>query len=96
MALSSDENAALTVVTMGLFTFQGLLPPLPEVRRADPNDKEMQIDVRWGETAAVFFMLALGFLVSNMASSNKPGYYAVASTAAFIFLYEFTLRRRAH
>lgn len=86
-------GVALTTVTQGATQFHSFLPPLRDVRRADPvNDPQTAADVRIGEVAAVTLTVGIGVIASSLTGSNVPAVTAVVMCAVLVCLYESTLR----
>lgn len=86
---------ATLAISTGVSLFQGLLPPLTEIRKKDPsNDPEFAADVRMGEFACVAILLSIGAMTGTMVGRMTPFTVAVLVGALLLALYEWTLRGR--
>jgi hypothetical protein len=72
--------------------FQSYMPPIAEVRKADPGNAEMAGDVRIGEVAALTGSLAVGAIVAWITKDPTPVYVSGLVIAVMVFVYEMTLR----
>jgi hypothetical protein len=86
---------ATMAITTGVSLFQGLLPPLTEIRKKDPsNDPEFAADVRMGEFACIAILVGIGAITSTMVGQMTPLTVAIFMGAFLLALYEWTLRGR--
>lgn len=86
---------ATLAISTGVSLFQGLLPPLTEIRKKDPaNDPEFAADVRMGEFGAVAILLGIGAISGSMVGTPAPFTVAIVVGALLVALYEWTLRGR--
>jgi hypothetical protein len=86
---------ATLAISSGISLFQGLLPPLTEIRKKDPgNDPEFAADVRMGEFGAVAILLGIGAITSTMVGTPAPLSVSMVVAALLVALYEWTLRGR--
>ena len=72
--------------------FRELLPPLPDVRRA--NDPEMALDVRTGYTAGSVLTLGMGAALAMLLKTHVPFTLALFLAVGLTIVYEATLRMR--
>lgn len=87
----ADVSVAMLAVTSGLNVFQGLLPKLSEVRKADKTS-EIAADVRMGEVAASTMTLAVGTIASSLTNSPVPALVALLTVVVLVTIYESTLK----
>ena len=91
--MSDVLGPATLAATQSISLFTTLLPPLTDVRRADPvENPDIAADVRMGEIAAVSITLGLGAVTSALTKSNIPVITAAFASLGLVFLYEWTLR----
>lgn len=83
---------AMLGVTQGITTFTTLLPPLADIRKADPTDTSFAADVRMGEVAAVTLTLGIGGISSSLTGSPVPAATAVVMCFVLLCVYESALR----
>jgi hypothetical protein len=83
---------AMLGVTQGITTFTTLLPPLADIRKADPTDTSFAGDVRMGEVAAVTLTLGIGMISSSLTGSPVPAGTAVLMCFILLCVYESALR----
>ena len=79
-------------VTQGITAFTTLLPPLADVRKADPSDTSFAADVRMGEVAATTLTLGIGMISSSLTGSPIPAGTAVLMCFILLCVYESALR----
>jgi hypothetical protein len=79
-------------VTQGITTFTTLLPPLSDIRKADPSDTSFAGDVRMGEVAAVTLTLGIGVISSSLTGSPVPAATSVLMCFILLCVYESALR----
>jgi hypothetical protein len=72
--------------------FQSYMPPLADVRKSSPNDRDLAGDVRTGEAAAFVGSLAVGIIVSWITGDPTPAYVSFIVSALMIGLYEMIFR----
>jgi hypothetical protein len=72
--------------------FQAYMPPIAEVRKADPGNGETVGDVRIGETAALAGSLAVGAIIAWITGDPTPVYVSFLVCAVMVAVYEMTLR----
>ena len=76
--------------TFGAFTH--FLPPLSEVRKADPaNNPDIVGDVRMGEIAAITLAVGTGAILSSLTQSAVPSFVALLTILILVALYEVAL-----
>jgi hypothetical protein len=86
---------ATMAITTGISLFQGLLPPLTEIRKKDPaSDPEFAADVRMGEFACVAILVGVGAMTGTMVGRMTPFTVAILMGAFLVCLYEWALRGR--
>lgn len=84
---------SILALTQGISAFTTFLPPIAELRKADPMyDTSTAADVRLGEVAAVTLTVGVGVIASSLTGSPVPAFTAVVVAAALVCLYETTLR----
>ena len=83
--------ASLTV-SQSVSAFNGFLPKLTEIRRADPGDVAFAADVRLGEVASVAVTLGLGVIASSLTGSPVPTVTAGLMCLILVVIYESALR----
>lgn len=72
--------------------FNAYMPPLADVRKADPSDASMAGDVRAGEVAALIGSLLVGAIIGWITGDPTGAYVSILVCAALIFTYETMLR----
>lgn len=84
---------AMLSVTSGMQAFQGLLPKLSDIRKADPqNNPEIAADVRMGEVAGATLTMGIGLIASSLTQSSLPAVTALVMCIILIAVYESALR----
>lgn len=84
---------AMLGVTTGIQAFQGLLPRISDIRRADPqNNPDVAADVRLGEVAGVTLTMGIGIIASSLTGSSIPAFTALLMCLILVCIYESTLR----
>jgi hypothetical protein len=75
--MSTDMfGPAMLSVTSGMQAFQGLLPKISDIRKADPqNNPDIAADVRMGEVAAGTLTMGIGLIASSLTQSPLPATY---------------------
>jgi|SRR6476646_243881 len=91
--MSSIDPASLGVVLTGSSLYVSLLPPLKEVRRADP-DSETASDVHIGVGMASVVLIGSGALITYLGSDRRALYMTIAMSVLMALVYEATLRLR--
>lgn len=87
-----DYGPALLAATQGITAFHTLLPPLSEVRRANPAaDIQIKMDVRTGEFAASTITLAVGALIAILVKNVIPVIISLVICGVMLFVYESVL-----
>jgi hypothetical protein len=72
--------------------FQSYMPPIADVRKADPSNAEMAGDVRIGEVAALAGSLAVGAIIAWITKDPTPVYVSGLVVVVMMLVYEMTLR----
>lgn len=85
-------SAAVVSLGQSIGAYQFFLPPLREVRKAGPNDRNMRGDVRLGQLAAGVVTVAVGAMLGYLVQSRVPVYVAVVMGLVVAALYEMALR----
>lgn len=84
---------AMLAVTTGIQAFQGMLPRISDIRRADAmGDPGIAADVRMGEVAGVTLTMGIGIIASSLTGSAVPAFTALLMCFILVMLYESTLR----
>jgi hypothetical protein len=83
---------AMLGVTQGITAFTTLIPPLADIRKADPTDTSFAADVRMGEVAAVAMTMGVGVISSSLTGSAVPAGTAVLMCLVLLCVYETALR----
>lgn len=94
MPLPNPEmfGPAMLGVTQGITAFTTLIPPLADIRKADPSDASFAADVRMGEVGAVTLTLGIGVISSSLTGSPIPAGTAVLMCAILLCVYESALK----
>lgn len=86
-------SVATLAVNQGVSAFTSFLPPISDIRRANPADNpDVAADIRMGEVAAITLTVGIGAVCSSLSGSNVPIVVAVTTSLILIALYESTLR----
>jgi hypothetical protein len=81
------------VVSQSFTAFIHFLPPLSEVRKADPvNNPDIVGDVRMGEIAAITLAIGTGAILSSLTGSAVPSFVGLVMVLVLCALYETALR----
>lgn len=83
--------AATVSLGQSMTAYSFFLPPLREVRRANPNDPLIRGDVRMGQVAAGAVTLAVGVMLSYLVNSKVPLIVAVIIALVIAAAYETAL-----
>ena len=92
------DPGALSASTLSLgqtvVAYQFFLPRLADVRRADPGDVNMRMDVIVGQVAAGALTIAVGVMLSYLAGSGLPAFVAVVIAVVIAACYHYALNVR--
>lgn len=89
---SEIVGPASLVVSQSFSAFTHFLPPLSEVRKANPEaNPDIVGDVRMGEIAAMTMAVGVGAILSSLTGSVVPSAVAFIMTLVLICLYEAAL-----
>jgi hypothetical protein len=93
--MPSPESMGVAALSLGqsFAFFNQYMPPIADVRKADPGNAEFVGDVRIGEVAALTGSLAIGAIVTWITGDPTPIYVSVLVCSVMIGVYEMTLRR---
>jgi hypothetical protein len=80
--------AATLIVLEGSKAFRELVPPIAEVRRADPTDADFRVAFRSGELLASAIILLGAGSVAAMSQSGAPLVLAAAALGTYLAVYE--------
>ena len=90
--MSEIIGPATIVVSQSFSAFAQFLPPLSQVRKADPKtDPDIVGDVRMGEIAAMTLAIGVGAILSNLTRSAIPAFVALLMSLILVMLYEAAL-----
>jgi hypothetical protein len=92
MADPGALTASSIAIGQTVFAYSYFLPPLREVRRADPNDPDVRGDVILGQVAAMAVSLSIGGLVTWMTGSTIPVLTTIAVAVVIAIIYHYALQ----
>jgi hypothetical protein len=92
MADPGALTASSIAIGQTVFAYSYFLPPLREVRRADPGDPDVRGDVILGQVAAMAVSLSIGGLVTWMTGSTIPVLTTIAVAIVIAIIYEYAMR----
>lgn len=87
-------GVATLALTQAVGAFNAFLPPLTEVRRANPHDSAAAMDVRLGEIASASLAIGIGVVFSSLSGSVAPAFVALIGSIGLVMLYETALQTR--
>jgi hypothetical protein len=94
----ADEGDIAAVValsvTASIGLFKELLPPLQDVRRADPHDKEFAEDVHVAMVGGFALVVGIGAIMAQLTNSHIALSVSILLAAGIALLYERALRMR--
>lgn len=91
--MATIDPGTLGVVLTSSSLYVSLLPPLKDVRRADP-DSETATDVHIGVGMASVVLIGSGVLITYLSGDRRALYMTIAMSVLMAAVYEATLRLR--
>jgi choline-glycine betaine transporter len=92
------DPATLSASTLSLgqtvVAYQFFMPRLSEVRRAEPGDMNMRMDVLIGQVAAGALTVAVGVMLGMLTASRVPVFVALAVALVIAAVYQYALNTR--
>lgn len=92
--MPSPESMGVAAISLAqsFGFFQSYMPPISDVRKANPADTELVGDVRIGEVAALAGSFGVGLIVAWITRDPTPVYVSLIVCVLMIVVYEAALR----
>jgi hypothetical protein len=91
MADVAGLSTASLTIGQTVFTYSYFMPPLREVRKANPDDPDMRGDVLMGQLAAGSVSMSVGMMLTWMTGSKAPVMTTLFIAVVIAVLYQYAL-----